>query len=229
MPAMSILGLGAGIALNPMLLVAMSDVEESESGLASGIVNTSFMMGGGLGLAVLASLASARTHALTESGRPSLSALLSGYHLAFAAGAVFAAGAGVIGGLLLRDGKPVEEAGIRGSSRGVTTRRPRDTATACEAHALDQRGGRRKPPPFGGEGFRRRDGRDGDLQPASEPGASHPSPHRILACAVSSPHRARVRLVACQANLQCVPGALHPSRIRAAGQTRDLRRDRPAL
>jgi len=103
LPAMSILGLGAGIALNPMLLVAMSDVGESESGLASGIVNTSFMMGGGLGLAVLASLASARAHALTDSGSSALSALLGGYHLAFAAGACFAVAAAALGGALLRE------------------------------------------------------------------------------------------------------------------------------
>jgi EmrB/QacA subfamily drug resistance transporter len=102
-PAMSILGLGAGIALNPMLLVAMSDVDESESGLASGIVNTSFMMGGGLGLAVLASLASARTLALTDSGIERLPALLGGYHVAFAAGAVFAVTAAVLGGVFLRE------------------------------------------------------------------------------------------------------------------------------
>ncbi|WP_054416557.1 MFS transporter, partial [Achromobacter ruhlandii] len=57
LPGMLLLGLGAGIAFNPMLLAAMSDVEPSQSGLASGVVNTAFMMGGALGLAVLASLA----------------------------------------------------------------------------------------------------------------------------------------------------------------------------
>ncbi|WP_180180136.1 MFS transporter, partial [Achromobacter insuavis] len=64
LPGMLLLGLGAGIAFNPMLLAAMSDVEPSQSGLASGVVNTAFMMGGALGLAVLASLAAARTAAL---------------------------------------------------------------------------------------------------------------------------------------------------------------------
>uniref|UniRef100_UPI00258E70F5 MFS transporter n=1 Tax=Achromobacter sp. TaxID=134375 RepID=UPI00258E70F5 len=64
LPGMLLLGLGAGIAFNPMLLAAMSDVEPSQSGLASGVVNTAFMMGGALGLAVLASLAAARTSAL---------------------------------------------------------------------------------------------------------------------------------------------------------------------
>ena len=57
LPAMLLLGLGAGMAFNPVLLAAMSDVEPQDSGLASGVVNTSFMMGGALGLAVLASLA----------------------------------------------------------------------------------------------------------------------------------------------------------------------------
>ena len=55
LPSMILLGFGAGIAFNPVLLAAMSDVEPEESGLASGIVNTAFMMGGALGLAVLAS------------------------------------------------------------------------------------------------------------------------------------------------------------------------------
>ena len=60
-PSMVLLGFGAGMAFNPVLLAAMSDVEPEEAGLASGVVNTSFMMGGALGLAVLASIAAART------------------------------------------------------------------------------------------------------------------------------------------------------------------------
>jgi hypothetical protein len=65
---MILLGFGAGLAFNPVLLAAMGDVEASESGLASGIVNTSFMMGGALGLAILASLAASRTGHLLASG-----------------------------------------------------------------------------------------------------------------------------------------------------------------
>ena len=67
-PSMILLGLGAGMAFNPVLLAAMSDVEPSEAGLASGVVNTSFMMGGALGLAILASLAAARTDRLRAAG-----------------------------------------------------------------------------------------------------------------------------------------------------------------
>jgi hypothetical protein len=77
----------------------MSDVKPEESGLASGIVNTAFMMGGALGLAVLASLADWRTSDL--GGAKDLSALTSGYHLAFVVGAVFTLAASVVGALLL--------------------------------------------------------------------------------------------------------------------------------
>ena len=74
-PAMMLLGLGAGIAFNPVLLAAMSDVKPSEAGLASGVVNTAFMMGGALGLAVLASLAASRTDTLQAAGDGPLVAL----------------------------------------------------------------------------------------------------------------------------------------------------------
>jgi MFS family permease len=102
-PSMVLLGLGAGMAFNPVLLAAMSDVGPEESGLASGIINTSFMMGGALGLAVLASVADSRTANLLDSGEDQLAALTGGYHLAFFVGALFAAGAAAIGGLLLRN------------------------------------------------------------------------------------------------------------------------------
>jgi len=103
LPCMVLLGVGGGMAFNPLLLAAMSDVPQHESGLASGIVNTAFMMGGALGLAVLASLASARSHALTAAGSAPLDALTGGYNAAFIAGAGFAATAGLLG-LLLRKG-----------------------------------------------------------------------------------------------------------------------------
>ncbi len=102
LPSMILLGFGAGMALNPVLLAAMSDVKPEESGLASGLVNTAFMMGGALGLAVLASIAASRSNSLRASGEGSLAALTGGYHLAFLVGAVFAAAAALVGALLLR-------------------------------------------------------------------------------------------------------------------------------
>ena len=102
LPAMLLLGLGAGIAFNPVLLAATSDVAPEEAGLASGVVNTAFMMGGALGLAVLASLAASRTDSLLSSGDDSLGALVGGYHAAFLVGALFAAVAAVLAAVLLR-------------------------------------------------------------------------------------------------------------------------------
>jgi EmrB/QacA subfamily drug resistance transporter len=101
LPGMVVFGLGGGITFNPLLLAAMGDAAPTEAGLASGIVNTAFMMGGAVGLAVLASLAAARTDTLVASGDGPLAALTGGYHAAFLVGALFA-GAAVLGALLLR-------------------------------------------------------------------------------------------------------------------------------
>ncbi|HSX09937.1 MAG TPA: MFS transporter [Candidatus Saccharimonadales bacterium] len=100
LPNMILLGLGAGIAFNPILLSAMNDVKPEESGLASGLVNTSFMMGGALGLAILASIAASQTHALLMIGQNSIQALNNGYHAAFLVGALSAFLAAGLGGLL---------------------------------------------------------------------------------------------------------------------------------
>ena len=102
LPSMVLLGLGAGIAFNPMIIVAMSDVEPERSGLASGLVNTSFMMGGALGLAVLASIAASQTTSAIASGASQVAALTDGYHAAFAIGAAFAITAAVLGFKVLR-------------------------------------------------------------------------------------------------------------------------------
>jgi len=102
LPSMILLGLGAGMAFNPVLLAAMGDVEQSEAGLASGVVNTSFMMGGALGLAILASLAASRTETLAAGGDSPLVALTGGYHVAFLVGALFAFAAAATGAALLR-------------------------------------------------------------------------------------------------------------------------------
>jgi EmrB/QacA subfamily drug resistance transporter len=109
LPSMILLGFGAGMAFNPVLLAAMSDVAPEESGLASGVVNTAFMMGGALGLAVLASLAASRTHTLTAGGEGHAAALVGGYHVAFVVGAAFAAAAAAVGAVLLRVARPAVE------------------------------------------------------------------------------------------------------------------------
>jgi EmrB/QacA subfamily drug resistance transporter len=103
LPSMILLGFGAGMAFNPVLLAAMSDADPSEAGLASGIANTSFMMGGALGLAILASVADSRTGSLLHSGHGRLEALTGGYHVAFLIGALFAFAGAIVGASLLRE------------------------------------------------------------------------------------------------------------------------------
>jgi EmrB/QacA subfamily drug resistance transporter len=109
LPAMLLLGFGAGVAFNPLLLAAMGDVAPSESGLASGAVNTSFMLGGALGLAILASFAAARTGGALARGVGEAAALNSGYHLAFAIGAAFAVIAALVAAVWLRPGAATAE------------------------------------------------------------------------------------------------------------------------
>jgi EmrB/QacA subfamily drug resistance transporter len=98
LPSMIVLGIGIGLAMNPLLLAAMADVKPEQSGLASGVVNTSFMMGGALGLAVLASVAAARAG---DSG--TVASLVDGYHAAFVVGTLFAVAAAVVAAVFLRE------------------------------------------------------------------------------------------------------------------------------
>jgi EmrB/QacA subfamily drug resistance transporter len=103
LPAMILFGIGGGLAFNPVLMASMSDVEPLDAGLASGITNTAFMMGGALGLAVLASAAAAHTRHLVANGVGTAAALTGGYHPAFVIGAIFAVCGAAIGVAFLRN------------------------------------------------------------------------------------------------------------------------------
>jgi fucose permease len=104
LPSMLILGLGAGVASTPLLLAAMHDVNSNETGMASGIINTSLMMGGALGIAVLMSLADLRTRELQQAGAVVVVALNGGYHVAFLIASLLTAIAAVLARLVLRRG-----------------------------------------------------------------------------------------------------------------------------
>jgi EmrB/QacA subfamily drug resistance transporter len=82
-PSMLLLGLGAGTAFPALMNVAMSGATPQDAGLASGLVNTTAQIGGALGLAVLATVATSHSNTLKASGHSAASALTSGYHLAF--------------------------------------------------------------------------------------------------------------------------------------------------
>ena len=134
LPGMILFGVGAGTVFNPLLLAAMGDVDPSDAGLASGVVNTSFMMGGALGLAVLASLAAARSNEMMRVSANAIAALDSGYHTAFLLGAIAAAMAGVFGGLTLRGGRP-DGAGAAAASGPSDGQLRDEAATATSEHA----------------------------------------------------------------------------------------------
>jgi EmrB/QacA subfamily drug resistance transporter len=110
LPSMLLLGIGGGMAFNPMLLAAMSDVDPSDSGLASGVVNTSFMMGGALGLAILATVANSRTQSLLSAGVHPSVALTKGYDRAFLVGAGFAIVGAILTAILISSRESREQA-----------------------------------------------------------------------------------------------------------------------
>jgi Major Facilitator Superfamily len=93
LPAMLLVGVGAGLAFPALMTLAMSGVTASDSGLASGLANTTQQVGGALGLSILASLATSRTEDRIAEGVSTASALTSGYHLAFGLAALFVASA----------------------------------------------------------------------------------------------------------------------------------------
>jgi sugar phosphate permease len=96
------MGVGAGVGFPAMMTLAMSDATSDDSGVASGLVNTTQQVGGALGLAVLATLATSRTNELMAGGRPAVEALTSGYRLAFVVAAGLVAIAVVLAVTVLR-------------------------------------------------------------------------------------------------------------------------------
>jgi MFS family permease len=102
LPPMLLLGVGAGLSFPPLMTLAMSEATHSDSGLASGLVNTTAQVGGAFGLAVLATLATTRTDGLLAGGASTASALTGGYHLAFGIGAGLLIAAAVLSAIVLR-------------------------------------------------------------------------------------------------------------------------------
>jgi predicted MFS family arabinose efflux permease len=105
LPALLLFGLGAGLTFPAVVTIAMSDSSPQDSGLASGLVNTSRQVGGSLGLAVLASLSASRAGDLLAAGSNPAAALTGGIHAAYAGGLLLIGGAIAVAVLVLR-GQP---------------------------------------------------------------------------------------------------------------------------
>src|ERR1700742_3649199 len=105
LPGGMLAALGPGWSLVPATIVAVKGVPAAQNGLASGVVNTSRLVGGTIGLAVLTTLATSHTNSLLASGTGQLDALTSGYRIAFLIGAGLCLAGAVAAGHLLR-GRP---------------------------------------------------------------------------------------------------------------------------
>jgi EmrB/QacA subfamily drug resistance transporter len=109
-PVMLLLGAGAGLSFPALMTLAMSGATPSDAGLASGLVNTTVQVGGAVGLAVLATLATSRTEGLLADGESVAAALNGGYHLAYLVGAVLTV-VGIVVALVVLRSPGREEAG----------------------------------------------------------------------------------------------------------------------
>jgi MFS family permease len=139
LPAMVLIGLGAGLGFPSLMTLAMSGATPSDSGLASGLVNTSVQVGGAIGLAVLATLATERTEGLLADGESAASALNSGYHLAYVIGAGLVLVGIVVAVSVLRS--PVPEAAAHPAAEPIAESAEGIQAFALPADAVPPGGG----------------------------------------------------------------------------------------
>ncbi|MFE6717969.1 MFS transporter [Streptomyces albidoflavus] len=102
LPAGLVMGVGFGLAAPAVTGLGMTAVSPAESGIASGLFNTTQQIGGAIGLTVLSALVSTRTDSLVASGQSEVSSLAGGYQLAFLAAAGFALAALLVGAALLK-------------------------------------------------------------------------------------------------------------------------------
>jgi MFS family permease len=128
LPVMVMLGTGIAVAFPALMTLAMSGATQEDAGLASGLVNTTVQVGGALGLAVLATLATTRTGSLHAGGESMAAALNGGFHLAYLIGAALAVAGVVVAVTVLRqEPKAVEH------KQRERAERPRPEAVCSEA------------------------------------------------------------------------------------------------
>src|SRR5207342_2309247 len=100
LPGFLIIGVGIGFSFVPISIAALAGIQPAEAGLASGLINTSQQIGGALGIAALSTIATSRTSDAIAGGSSQASALVSGFHGAFVAGAIVA-GIGIVATFVL--------------------------------------------------------------------------------------------------------------------------------
>jgi hypothetical protein len=138
---MILIGLGAGLGFPSLMTLAMSGATASDSGLASGLVNTSVQVGGAIGLAVLATLATQRTQTELDGGASAAAALNSGFHLAYLIGAGLVLVAIAVAVSVLRSPVPAVAAEPVIEAPVATGEAPAITAQPLPAYATAPGGG----------------------------------------------------------------------------------------
>ena len=122
LPAFVLMGVGAGVAFPSLMTLAMAGAAPEDSGLASGVANTTQQIGGALGLSALATLASTRSHDLAAAGHGTAAALTGGYQLAFTVSLALVVAAFPVTALVVRPVRCAAVAAARGPRAGVERR-----------------------------------------------------------------------------------------------------------
>jgi EmrB/QacA subfamily drug resistance transporter len=97
LPGMLLVGLGSGIAYSPLVVGALRQVTVADYGIASGLLNSAFTIGGAIALAAFASCVALRSDHLLLEGASHSDAMLSAYHWVLALGSILAGIAALIG------------------------------------------------------------------------------------------------------------------------------------
>jgi hypothetical protein len=113
LPAMVVLGLGAGLSFVSITTAALAGADDSAAGLASGLLSTSVQVGGAVGIAALAAVVSQRASDLVASGSTPIAAQAEGLQLAFAVTAAIALAASIVAGVALRSDRHGADAAAR--------------------------------------------------------------------------------------------------------------------
>src|SRR6476469_6762153 len=102
LPGFLLTAVGLGFSFVPISIAALAGIQPAEAGLASGLINTSQQIGGALGIAALATIATSRTSDAVAGGASKADALVSGFHGAFVAGGIAAVVGVVVSVVLIR-------------------------------------------------------------------------------------------------------------------------------
>ncbi|HEY6760594.1 MAG TPA: MFS transporter, partial [Baekduia sp.] len=132
LPSIALFAVGGGLTLPTVMSFAMEDATGADSGLASGLINTSQQVGGAFGLAILTALATSRAAALRDRGTPAADATVAGYHLAWTVGGLFVLAALAVAAVTLR---PRPAPAAAGGEHPVPTRGRMDTDPASRVNA----------------------------------------------------------------------------------------------